>query len=322
MTNGREPQHASRQRAAEAVRELAILEPFSIDAFRVRLQRYCDRRIEVRPVVTDVGAPPGLWLRTAAADYLYYESQTSPFHQACILLQLAASILLGDGPGMRIDPRLVPDLSPELIRAIVGDDAEVSEAAEDETEALMFEAMKHAQSRPPVRTARRLHHQLRPLHAALLEAVPEAERTGVPDRPGPRVRLHRAVAEIREAELALRPYVDPHLGAAGESALMAGLAGDDLAAAMEAAVLRQALHAKAARTPAPHAGRIPGWLHSPGPGLRREGMWLARVARAFARDSQASAGGRGASPGRLPDGVAMLADRAGRGRARGDWISP
>ena len=42
------------------------------------------------------------------------------------------------------------------------------------------------------------------------------------DRP----RHQDKVAEIREAELALRPYIDPQLSAAGEAALMVGLAGD------------------------------------------------------------------------------------------------
>ena len=82
MTDNRPRRCASRQRAFEAVRELAILEPFTIDAFRARLQRHCDRRIDVRPVETEDGAPAGLWLRTATATYLYSERQTAPCHQA------------------------------------------------------------------------------------------------------------------------------------------------------------------------------------------------------------------------------------------------
>jgi len=66
----------------------------------------------------------------------------------------------------------------------------------------------------PGPAARRLLRQLRPLHAVLLDAVPEAACPEVPGRPGPRVRLHRAVVEIREAVLALRPYAGPELAAA------------------------------------------------------------------------------------------------------------
>ena len=132
--------------------------------------------------------------------------------------------------------------------------------------------MEHAYRRLPGPAARRLLRQLRPLHAALLGAVPEAARPEVPGRPGPMVRLHRAVVEIREAVLALRPYVDPELAAAARKVVHpAGLAGDEAAAAVEASVLA--------------AGGVPGWQHMPGPDLPSEAAWLVRVARAFDRDS-------------------------------------
>ena len=211
MTNSRPS--VSEQSAGEALRSLAVAALLSIDAFRVELQRCCARAVELRPVVTHSGAPPGLWLRTADADYLYYESQTSPFHQANILLLLTARLLVNDRSGTTFDPRLVPDLSPEMVRLILGDDTQIAEA-EDEAERLVYQAIEHAHRRLPGPTAMRLLRQLRPLHAALLDAVPEAARAEVPGRPGPRVRLHQAVVEIREAVLALRPYVEPQLATA------------------------------------------------------------------------------------------------------------
>jgi len=294
MTSSRRP--VSGQSAGEALRSLATISLSSIDGFRVELQRYSACAIEFRPVVTDSGAPPGFWLRTAAADYLYYESQTSPFHQVHILLLLTGRLLLNDGSGITFDLRLVPDLSPEMARLILGDDTQIA-GTEDEAERLVFRAMKHAHRRMPGPAARRLLRQLRPLHAALLDAVPEAARAEVPGRPGPRVRLHRAVVEIREAVLALRPYVDPELAAAARKVMHpAGLAGDEAVAAVEASVLAAALRARASGPPVLATGGVPGWQHMPGPDLPSEAAWLARVARAFDRDSQAGAGGLSARP--------------------------
>jgi hypothetical protein len=299
MTDSRRP--ASRQSAGEALRSLAIAGLSSIDGFRVEVQRYSARAIELRPVVTDSGAPPGFWLRTAAADYLYYESQTSPFHHAHILLLLTGRLLLNEGSGITFDLRLVPDLSPEMARLILGDDTQIA-GTEDEAERLVFRAMEHAHRRLPGPAARRLLRQLRPLHAALLDAVPEAARPEVPGRPGPRVRLHRAVVEIREAVLALRPYVDPELAAAARKVMHpAGLAGDEAAAAAEASVLAAALRARASGPPALAAGGVPEWQHMPGPDLPSEAAWLVRVARAFDRDSQAGSAHYREAPGRCRD---------------------
>jgi hypothetical protein len=295
MTNSR--RSVSGQNANEALRSLAIAGHISIDRFQAELQRYCARAIEFWPMVTDSGALPGFWLRTAAADYLYYESQTSPFHQAHILLLLAGRLLLNDGSGITLDLRLVPDLSPEIARLILGDDTQIA-GTEDEAERLVFRAMDHAHRRLPGLAARRLLRQLRPLHAALLFAVPEAARAEVPGRPGPRVRLHRAVVEIREAALALRPYVDPEMVAVARKVVhMGGLAGDEVAAAVEGSVLAAALRARGSGQPARSRGGVPGWQHMPGPDLPSEAAWLARVARAFDRDSQAGAGRLSALPG-------------------------
>ena len=159
MTSSR--RSASEQSAAGSLRSLAIAASFSIDGFRAELQRHCARAVEFSPVVTDSGAPPGFWLRTAAADYLCYDSPTSPFHQAHILLLLAARLLLNDGSGTTLDLRLVPDLSPEMVRLVLGDDTQIA-GTEDEAERLVFQVMEHVHRRLPGPAARRLLRQLRP----------------------------------------------------------------------------------------------------------------------------------------------------------------
>ncbi len=62
-----------------------------------------------------------------------------------------------------------------------------------------------------------------------------------------RTRLYRTVVEIRDAQWALRTWMDPAVAdAARRRAEAAGLAADDVAAAVEAAQLRAAIEAKAA----------------------------------------------------------------------------
>jgi hypothetical protein len=311
----------SGQSAGEALRSLAIAGLSSIDGFRVELQRYCARAIELCPVVMDSGAPPGFWLRTAAADYLYYESQTSPFHQAHILRLLVGRVLLHDGSGSTFDLRLVPDLSPQIARLILGDHTQIAET-DDEAERLVFRAMEHEHRRVSRHTARHFLRQLRPLHAALIDAIPEAARAEVPGRSSPRMRLHRAVVEIREAVLALRPYIDPELAAAARKVVHpAGPAGDEVAAAVEASVLAAALRARASGPPALATGGIPEWQHMPGPDLPSEAAWLARVARAFDRDAQPAGHGWAQAAqrtaGKSSEGVVTMADRARGGRVQG-----
>jgi hypothetical protein len=268
------------QSPGEAVRGLAIAALAGSSAFHVEMRRYFARAIELRPVVTEPGAPSGLWLRTVAADYLYYESQTSPFHQADILLMLTACMLLNEESGISLDPRLVPGLGSEMIRLILGDDARIAKT-QHKSERLVYEAMEHAHRQLPESAARRLLRELQPLRARLLGAVPAA-RAQVPGRPGPRMRLHRAVVEIRESVLALRPYVDQQLAGAARTAVHpAELTRAEVAAAVEASVLTAALRARASGAPALAAAGAGKWQHMPGPDLHSEAAWLVRIARAF-----------------------------------------
>ena len=244
------------------------------------------RAIELVPVDTEPGAPSGTWCRTARTDYLYYECQTSPFHQAHILLHLAARLLLSDQSDLTIDPWLVPDLDPQLVRLILGNDAQVSQP-HDEAENIAILALERVNRRPSGITARRMLRQLQPLRAALLAAVPEAARRSV--QAAPRARLHQVVVEIRDAVLALRPYWDSHaLDGARRQAEAAGLTGEERAASVEAAVLAAALQGKVADAPAPRTCRADEWQYMPGRDLLSEAGWLVKVARAFARDDSAA----------------------------------
>src|SRR5439155_23768653 len=93
-------------------------------------------------------------------------------------------------------------------------------------------------------------------------------------------RLYRRVIEIRDGRLALRGFLDERVAATADAlGRRAGLSGDALAAATEAAVIAAALRAKAAGAPArpPAAEPVTG-----GRDLADEVAWLTQVARAFA----------------------------------------
>lgn len=140
---------------------------------------------------------------------------------------------------------------------------------------------------PALLAWRNRHHRYRtlgPLWRALYRADPAIalDPPTVPDLlvlGRVRLRLYRRVIEIRDGLLALRPYRDPGVATtARDRATQAGLHGQHLDAAVEAAVIAAALHARATDHP-PHTTAdtsIAG-----GDDLATETAFLALVARAY-----------------------------------------
>ena len=81
--------------------------------------------------------------------------------------------------------------------------------------------------------------RLYPLWAVLRQAIPEIELPLDPAmRWSIRYRLYRRVIEIRDAQLALRPYAEPErVARAAAAARSSGLAADAVAAVAEAAAI-------------------------------------------------------------------------------------
>ncbi|MBA8930984.1 hypothetical protein BC739_008231 [Kutzneria viridogrisea] len=130
-----------------------------------------------------------------------------------------------------------------------------------------------------LRSYRRLH----PLWSALYAASPQIAL----DPPGSRFtladsgfRLYRRVIEIRDGRLALHQHMDPAVAeVAARHGAAAGLSGDQLRAAVEAAQLAVALRAKTSGAAPVVTGEVdyPG-----GEDLAGEIAWLIRVSTAFA----------------------------------------
>jgi hypothetical protein len=132
----------------------------------------------------------------------------------------------------------------------------------------------------------RSYRQLHPLWSALRLAVPQialAPPRGTRHHIG--FRLYRRVIEIRDGELALRPYRDPTVAdAATAAAAEAGLTGDALNTVVQATILATALQAKHAGQRARHNIACTSALSVPGPDphtLHCETAWLLQLSRAF-----------------------------------------
>ncbi|MGP4002777.1 MAB_1171c family putative transporter [Streptomyces sp. 8N706] len=135
-------------------------------------------------------------------------------------------------------------------------------------------------------TQYRSYRRLHPLWAAVGRVFPEivlypdSSRRAFRDL---KFLVGRQIIEIRDGQLALRPYYDPSVArTARELGEAKGITGDELEAVVEAARLAAALHARTsgAGTTA-HAAEAP---HDPAAGdIREEALWLIRVADAYRR---------------------------------------
>ncbi|WP_019633424.1 DUF6545 domain-containing protein [Actinomadura atramentaria] len=141
----------------------------------------------------------------------------------------------------------------------------------------------------------RVFRRLGPLWRAMYAAFPDI-RLPIHAR-SMRICLYRRIIEIRDGQLAARPYVDDacldSFRAAGRAR---GLSGPDLDAAVEAAVITVSLRKRMSGAD-PVRPRSPGALRLASDDLRAEAEELQRVARAFSHSPLARAA---RTPGRRP----------------------
>lgn len=126
----RRPARSLWQRAREVADAVSLPEPFDAGAFVAALAAERGRPIELMPVSAPEGAPCGLLMSTEHADYILYPTNTTALHRRHILLHEVGHLLCGhvgaDGgaDGVAIDAaagrQLMPNLSPELVRRVLG----------------------------------------------------------------------------------------------------------------------------------------------------------------------------------------------------------
>lgn len=127
---------------------------------------------------------------------------------------------------------------------------------------------------------RRAFHVLKPLHRAVTARAPELV---IPMKYGAglNARLYRVMIEIRDAQWALRPWMDPALaGTLRRLGTEAGLSGEELAAAVEAAGIRAAIEARDLGVLPPEPVETP--LSAEPGDLAAELVFQCRLARYFA----------------------------------------
>ncbi|MBB1247063.1 hypothetical protein GL263_26460 [Streptomyces durbertensis] len=140
-----------------------------------------------------------------------------------------------------------------------------------------------------LRQARHLR-RLRRLWTELTEAVPEVVLDEELRRGELRLRLHRRIVEIRDAVLALQPYIDDELRAAAwRAAENSGAEGERLRAVADACWVETARRAKLAGRPPRDVGRGPGQDTGRDPGQDAE--------RGFGQDAERDADRRDAPTG-------------------------
>ncbi|MDQ2875310.1 MAG: hypothetical protein M3Y33_11160 [Actinomycetota bacterium] len=242
------------RRCAAIVRELEIPEPFDLGQFIATLVLRRQRLIFLQPFTSGRGDPCGLWIGTDEADYIFCEQGTTPWHKTHIVTHEIAHMLLDHSGGtaawQNLARLLAPDVDPALARLILGRTAySTQEEREAETLASLILGQGSSAARPaPVIgpwAATVICWRLHSLWAALSRAAPEVQ---LPSQPGRRFsiryRLHRRVIEIRDAQLALRPFLRSGVaGQAADAAWSAGLAPGRRDAVIEAAVIVTALDA-------------------------------------------------------------------------------
>ncbi|MGW4489103.1 hypothetical protein ACWEOE_35365 [Amycolatopsis sp. NPDC004368] len=121
----------------------ALPEPFDADEFVAGIAAGRGRPIELMPVNVPSDGPCGLLMSTARADYILYPTNTTALHRRHILLHEVGHLLCGHvgsdagAEGAAIDVAvsraLMPNLSPELVRRVLGRTT-YSEVQEQEAE--------------------------------------------------------------------------------------------------------------------------------------------------------------------------------------------
>jgi len=257
--------------------------PFTMHGLQSRLEQHSGRAVRLLSATMPPGAPSGAWLQTGSTDFLFYEEQTSPFHQPHIVSSLTAHIVLGDKAAGRITSQLASKVDLPLGRMIPG--SQIGDAiSRAESERFAFEVLRRGGQFPSDLRTRLLLRRLRPLRSALLAAVPAAAQATVgPGAPQDATfRLYCAVIEIRDAALALRH--DGSSGRAGSASTpdpLGRIADRSLGVAVQAAHLIRSLDREAdGRRPDRCADATS--LETSRADLRYEVVTLAKVSEAFA----------------------------------------
>ena len=92
----------SRHECCAVVAALDLPDPFDLSEFCTRLGRQIGREIVLMSHSMVIGGLCGTWMRTAKADYVFYEEDTSQLHQQHIIFHEVGHILRSHVPGKEL----------------------------------------------------------------------------------------------------------------------------------------------------------------------------------------------------------------------------
>lgn len=109
-----------RRRCEIRLDELNLPSPFEVHKFCQELAARRGRPIQLCPVAMG-GAPSGFWMASPSVDFIIFEAQTSPLHQAQIILHEACHIVCGHRPielsETEVSHLIFPDLREEIVQS-------------------------------------------------------------------------------------------------------------------------------------------------------------------------------------------------------------
>jgi hypothetical protein len=286
-------------RCEALISTLAIPDPFDMGSFLTSVAERRGKPIKLISTIPGAGQMCGMLISTTEVDYIYSSENLSPLQAQHTKMHEVGHLLFGHGtresgagtPDLAESLHLLlPTLSAELVRHILG---RTAYATEQEREAELFASLVLAPTtgawRPtlgdlPARE--RIHRatrRLTPLWQLVTNAFPHVQLDAPPLSRAARseYRLYRRVLEIRDAQLALRPYIPPEASAqalaASRERNLDPLAADVLLEAMELAAALNAY--RTGQPPHPEFDNAIPAKHSPvPPDLLAEAQWLTKVA--------------------------------------------
>ena len=149
---------ALRRRCDERLREIELPVPFDATSFCEVLAARRGRPIVLLPITAREG-PFGIWVATPDTDYIFFERETSRWHQEHIILHEACHLLWGHDRSQvssdDVTQMLFPSLAPQMVRRVLQRSAYTQED-EREAELLATLILEHvggiaasASRRPP-----------------------------------------------------------------------------------------------------------------------------------------------------------------------------
>lgn len=104
----------ARRECESLVATLDVPDPFDLTEMCTRLSAQLGRTIVLMSHAMVTGGLCGTWMRTAKADYVFYEQDTSPLHQQHIIFHEIGHILRRHVPGRELSADLARAMAPGI----------------------------------------------------------------------------------------------------------------------------------------------------------------------------------------------------------------